>query len=76
MAGLRADRGHRPEPYQFSRPQDLCTQPMNFPQGFELIKGVIAEPHQFAIEEDLMTPTFKLKRPQLQRKYQEEIDAL
>jgi long-chain acyl-CoA synthetase len=34
------------------------------------------EPTQFSIEDDLMTPTFKLKRPQLQKKYQSEIDAL
>jgi long-chain acyl-CoA synthetase len=45
-------------------------------KGFELIKGVLVEPEQFSIEDDLMTPTFKLKRPQLQKKYQEEIDAL
>ena len=45
-------------------------------QGFEQLKGIIVEPTQFSIEADLMTPTFKLKRPQLQKKYQSEIDAL
>lgn len=29
----------------------------------------------FSIEEDLLTPTFKFKRPQLQRKYQKEVRA-
>ncbi|KAF5833313.1 hypothetical protein DUNSADRAFT_10434 [Dunaliella salina] len=45
-------------------------------KGFELIKNVHLEPTPFSIEEDLLTPTFKFKRPQLQRKYQKELDAL
>jgi hypothetical protein len=28
------------------------------------------------VDNDLITPTFKLKRPQLQRRYQREVDAL
>ena len=28
------------------------------------------------MENELMTPSFKLKRPQLQKKYQGEIDAM
>jgi len=30
----------------------------------------------FTIDEDLLTPTLKLRRPQLQLKYQKVIDAL
>jgi len=32
--------------------------------------------HQFSVENDLLTPTFKLKRAPLQKKYQGEIDAM
>lgn len=36
----------------------------------------IADCEQFTVENDLLTPTFKLKRPQLQRQYQSEINAM
>lgn len=35
-----------------------------------------AEPEVFSVENDLITPTFKYKRPQLQRRYEVEIDAM
>lgn len=34
-------------------------------KGFEAIRGVVLEPLPFDVERDLVTPTFKLKRPQL-----------
>lgn len=45
-------------------------------KGFEMIKAVFVEPEAFSVEADLMTPSFKLKRPQLQKRYQKEIDAM
>jgi long-chain acyl-CoA synthetase len=45
-------------------------------KGFEIIRAVHLAPTPFTIEEDLLTPTFKLKRPQLQKSFQKEIDAL
>jgi long-subunit acyl-CoA synthetase (AMP-forming) len=39
-------------------------------QGFEAIKGVLLEPEQFSVDNDCLTPTFKFKRPQLQKRYQ------
>lgn len=45
-------------------------------KGFELIKAVHLEHAAFSIENDLLTPTFKLKRPQLQKKYQSVLDKL
>jgi len=45
-------------------------------KGFELVRAVYLEPEPFAVENELLTPTFKLKRPQLQNKYQTEIDAM
>jgi long-chain acyl-CoA synthetase len=45
-------------------------------KGFEFVKAVHLEPEAFSVEADLMTPSFKLKRPQLQKRYQTEIDAM
>ena len=33
-------------------------------------------PHDFSVQTDELTPTFKLKRPQLLKRYQEVIDAM
>lgn len=38
-------------------------------RGFEMLKAIHLEPIPFNIERDLITPTFKLKRPQLLKYY-------
>ncbi|CAN1778654.1 Long chain acyl-CoA synthetase 4 [Linum perenne] len=45
-------------------------------KGFELLKGVHLEPEPFDMERDLLTPTYKKKRPQLLKYYQNVIDNL
>lgn len=45
-------------------------------KGFEMIKSLYLIADQFTIENGLMTPTFKLKRPPLQKKFQPQIDAM
>jgi long-chain acyl-CoA synthetase len=45
-------------------------------KGFEAIRAVHLDSVAFSVEENLLTPTFKAKRPQLQAKYQTLIDAM
>ncbi|GLI61184.1 hypothetical protein VaNZ11_003476 [Volvox africanus] len=45
-------------------------------KGYEIVKAVHLDHVQFSIDEDLITPSFKLRRPQLQAKYQAQIDAM
>jgi len=45
-------------------------------QGFELIKKIKLVSDPFTVENGLLTPTFKSKRPQLQAAFQKEIDAM
>jgi long-chain acyl-CoA synthetase len=45
-------------------------------KGFEIVKAVFLDHVQFSVDDDLLTPTFKLKRPQLLKHYQEKVDAL
>ncbi|OWM83770.1 hypothetical protein CDL15_Pgr004201 [Punica granatum] len=45
-------------------------------RGFEMLKAVYLEPNLFDMERDLITPTFKLKRPQLLKYYKDCIDQL
>ncbi|KAK0586908.1 hypothetical protein LWI29_014256 [Acer saccharum] len=45
-------------------------------KGFELIKAVHLDPEPFDMERDLITPTYKKKRPQLLKYYQNVIDNM
>jgi len=45
-------------------------------RGFEFVKGIKLLPEDFSVENDLLTPTFKLKRPQLKKKFAADIDQL
>ena len=45
-------------------------------QGFEQVRAVHLDEEQFSVEKDLLTPTFKLKRPQLLKHYQAQVDAM
>ncbi|XWS38236.1 hypothetical protein CRYUN_Cryun19dG0113600 [Craigia yunnanensis] len=45
-------------------------------KGFEFIKAVHIEPEPFDMERDLLTPTYKKKRPQLLKYYQSVIDNM
>ena len=44
--------------------------------GFETPKAIFLESNLFSVENDLITPTFKLKRPQLRDYYQKQIDEM
>jgi len=45
-------------------------------QGFEFIRAIHLHPVEFTAENDLATPTMKLKRPQLLQHFQVEINAM
>ncbi|KAI4343126.1 hypothetical protein MLD38_027664 [Melastoma candidum] len=45
-------------------------------KGFEFIKAVHLDPVPFDMERDLLTPTYKKKRPQLLKYYQSVIDSI
>ncbi|KDO35120.1 hypothetical protein SPRG_01187 [Saprolegnia parasitica CBS 223.65] len=44
--------------------------------GFETVRSILLHPDPFTIENDLMTPTFKLKRNDVKKAFMKEIDAL
>ncbi|GJN00872.1 hypothetical protein PR202_ga18094 [Eleusine coracana subsp. coracana] len=45
-------------------------------KGFEFIRAIHLDPVPFDMERDLITPTYKKKRPQMLKYYQGKIDAL
>jgi long-chain acyl-CoA synthetase len=45
-------------------------------KGFEVPKAIHVESEQFSVENDLLTPTFKMKRPQAKHKYESTISSL
>ncbi|RYP90751.1 hypothetical protein DL770_003146 [Monosporascus sp. CRB-9-2] len=44
--------------------------------GYERVRNVLLDIEPFTIQNELLTPTLKLKRPQTARKYRAEIDRL
>lgn len=45
-------------------------------KGFEIVKAVHLEAKHFDVERNLITPTFKLKRPQLLKYFEKEVDEM
>jgi long-chain acyl-CoA synthetase len=45
-------------------------------RGFEHVSAVTLVPEPFTVENELLTPTFKLKRPQAKIAYQALIDSM
>jgi len=45
-------------------------------RGFEFLKNIRLEVNPFTVDNELMTPTFKLRRPNLTKKYKEELDRI
>lgn len=45
-------------------------------RGFEVVKAIALEPEPFSVENGCLTPTFKLKRPQLKERYGEIVAAM
>lgn len=45
-------------------------------KGFEQIRAVHLSSEEFSVDNDLLTPTFKLKRETAKKVYQSEIEAM
>ncbi|CAF1223687.1 unnamed protein product [Rotaria sordida] len=45
-------------------------------KGFEMAKDIYLHPEQFSIENNLLTPTMKTKRPELAKYFEKEIDDM
>jgi long-chain acyl-CoA synthetase len=45
-------------------------------RGFEQVQAIHLHPDPMTVENGLLTPTFKLKRPQAKVQFQLQIDAL
>jgi len=45
-------------------------------RGFESLAAIVLSVTPFSVENDLLTPTFKLKRPQAKKAFQAQLDAL
>lgn len=45
-------------------------------RGFEQVRAIHVEPVAFSVENDLLTPSFKLKRPQLRQHYGDILKTL
>ena len=44
--------------------------------GFEMIRSCVIETEPFSVENELLTPTQKAKRPVIQAKYKDALEAL
>ncbi|KAI1825109.1 AMP-binding enzyme [Xylaria intraflava] len=44
--------------------------------GFERVKSCVLDVEPFSVENELLTPTLKLKRPQIARKFRADIDRM
>ncbi len=45
-------------------------------QSFEQVRKLCMEPEPFSVENGLLTPTFKAKRPQLQERFKQQIEKM
>ena len=52
----------------FARNSELC--------GFECVRSMTLEKDMFSVENELLTPTFKLKRFEAKKKYASQIDSM
>ena len=44
--------------------------------GFEVTKQILLDPELWSVENNMLTPTFKMKRVELKKRYKERFDQL
>ncbi|CAF1078128.1 unnamed protein product [Rotaria sp. Silwood1] len=48
----------------------------NLLKGFEMVKDIYLHPEQFSVENNLITPTMKSKRPEVAKYFEKQIDEM
>jgi len=66
----------RPEFKAFIKKEMDQSAKVGLLRGFEIVRAFHLTAEPFSQQNDILTPTFKLKRPQAHKKYKKQIDAM
>ncbi|CAM1510427.1 Fc.00g007620.m01.CDS01 [Cosmosporella sp. VM-42] len=75
VAAIRAAANHEKVKSKFLKQLDVIGKKHKF-NNFEKVRNVRLEVDPFTVDNELLTPTLKLKRPQAARAFREQIDEM